>query len=228
MSEKRANEGSLESHLSQKCRSLRIPWALCGLPEKELREELQGAYEELNRLYREQEQAALTDVVTGLFNHRAFIQRLDEAIARGQTEASRFLLVFLDLDHFKAINDTWGHLAGDAVLHEVAERLREALSPGDVAARYGGEEFALLLNLNGATRALGCSEGERLRQIIQSPPCSWPGAGETKTGITVTASIGVTMYGMSGTQRDQLIEQADQAMYRAKLDGRNCVRVAGT
>ncbi|GHO70740.1 hypothetical protein KSC_096320 [Ktedonobacter sp. SOSP1-52] len=176
--------------------------------EKELREELQRAYEELDRLYQEQAQAALTDTVTGLLNHWAFMQQLDEAIARGQTERSGFLLVFLDVDHFKAINDTWGHLAGDAVLRQVAERLRTALHAGDVASRYGGDEFALILDNVPITRAH--EEGERLRRIIQSPPYSGPGLGEPTAEVSVTTSIGVAAYGIHGTQANRLIDQADQ------------------
>ncbi len=195
--------------------------------EKALRTELQQAYklqkhllDEVNRLYREQERAAMTDAVTGLLNHRAFIEGLEEMISRAQTEATSFLLFFLDLDHFKSINDTWGHLAGDAVLYEVAQRLRAALRPGDIAGRYGGEEFALIM-VN-ATIAEAKKEGEFLRQIIRAAPCSW----QSTRGINVTVSIGVAAYGIQGKRGEELIEKADLAMYQAKQSGRDCVRVA--
>jgi diguanylate cyclase (GGDEF)-like protein len=179
---------------------------------------------EVNQLYREQEKAAMTDPVTGLLNHRAFIERLDETILYEQQNATSFLLVFLDLDHFKVINDTWGHLAGDAVLCEVGQRLRKTLRPGDYVGRYGGEEFALILS--GTTIKKAWEEGERLRQIIQTTPYRWQGVGETTAEIIVTVSIGIAAYGIHGTQREELLEMADLLMYRAKLDGRNCVRVA--
>lgn len=181
--------------------------------------------DEVNRLYREQEQAATTDVVTGLLNHRAFIGRLEEEITRGQTETISFLLFFLDLDHFKTINDTWGHPVGDAVLYEVGQRLQEALHPGDIVGRYGGEEFMLIVA--NATIADAYEEGERLRRIIQTVSCDCQGTGETMTDIHITASIGVAAYGIHGTQSGELIEKADQAMYQAKLLGRDCVCVAG-
>jgi diguanylate cyclase (GGDEF)-like protein len=180
--------------------------------------------DELKRLYKEQEQAAITDAVTGLLNHRAFIQRLDEKIAHCQRERSTCIMLFIDLDHFKEINDTWGHLAGDAVLHEIAQRLREEQRPEDVVARYGGEEFALLMV--GPTLEEARARAEHLRQVIHATPCEWQHAGETKARIFITASIGIAAYGPHGTQREELIEKADQAMYQAKLAGRDCVRIA--
>ncbi len=192
--------------------------------ERKLREQLQVSYAEVQRLYRAQEQVARTDPVTGLLNHGAFLEQLEEAIVRAQTEASGFVLCFLDLDHFKAINDTWGHLAGDAVLHEVGKRLREALQPGSVVGRYGGEEFTLLLV--GATLTHAYEAGERLRRFVQATPCLWQPTAETRIEIGITASIGVVAYGPHGTQSTELLQQADQAMYEAKLAGRNGVRVA--
>lgn len=206
--------------------------------EKELREELQrtyarechlhtrlrDAYDELNVLYREQEQAAVTDYVTGLPNHRACMQRLDEGIARCQSELCSCLVLFIDLDHFKAINDTWGHQAGDSILRQVAQRLRDALHPDDFVGRYGGEEFALLLartTLSDIRR-----EAIRLHQVIRDKPCEWRGEEQESRMIPVTASIGVAAYGIHGTRREELIEQADRAMYEAKIDGRDCIRIA--
>ena len=200
--------------------------------EKALREELQQVnlqqkllLNEINRLYREQEEAAKRDPVTGLLNHGAFLQCLEEEIARNQADVGSFLLVFLDLDHFKQINDTWGHLAGDAVLCEVASRLRKDLRPGDSVGRYGGEEFALIRA--GASMEQAEEQGERLRQAIEAAPCSWQNEGETTTRITISASIGVACYGMHGVQSTVLLTMADQAMYQAKREGRNRVRIAG-
>ncbi len=213
--------------------------------EKVLRQELQGVYtreqtlhnqlqntyheqqrllDEVNRLYQEQARAAITDPITGLLNHRAFVQCLDEELVQAQHKLHSFLLIFLDLDHFKVVNDTWGHLAGDAVLAGVAQRLREMLRPGDIVGRYGGEEFVLILT--DATIADAPERAESLRQALQAASYSWQHAGDAKVEIVVTASIGVAAYGVHGTQREELINKADQAMYRAKLAGRNCVRMA--
>ncbi len=180
--------------------------------------------DELKRLYCEQERAAITDPVTGLPNHRAFVQQIDEEIMRCQNDLRDFLVLFIDLDHFKDINDTWGHLAGDAVLCELAQRLRAFLRSGDFVSRYGGEEFALIMA--DATIAEANEAAERLCWMIKSRPFEWCCAGEQMAAISVTASIGVAAYGVHGRQREDLIEKADTAMYQAKLEGRNRARVA--
>ncbi|HEY1354433.1 MAG TPA: amino acid permease [Ktedonobacteraceae bacterium] len=181
--------------------------------------------DDLNRLYREQEQAAVTDLVTGLPNHRAFVRRLDEEIERCQSEKRRaFLLFFVDLDHFKDVNDTWGHLAGDAVLAEVACRLCGTVQPEGFVGRYGGEEFALILP--NETLKDACKMAQHLRAAVNAEPYTWQYGKETMTGIFVTASIGVAAYAVHGTQREELIKTADQAMYQAKLEGRDRIHLA--
>ncbi len=181
--------------------------------------------DDLNRLYREQEQVAVTDAVTGLPNHRAFIKRLDEEIERCQKEKKGFLLFFVDLDHFKEVNDTWGHLAGDAVLAEVACRLHGTVQPEGFVGRYGGEEFALIIPNEPLEDA--CKLAQRLRTIVSTEPYTWRCGEETMTGIFITASIGVAAYGVHGTQREELVKKADHAMYQAKLEGRDCIHMAG-
>ena len=192
--------------------------------ECDLHTRLRAAYDELNHLYQEQEQAAITDYVTGLPNHRACMQRLDEEIARCQRELRSCLILFVDLDHFKVVNDTWGHQAGDVILRAVAQRLRANLRSQDFVGRYGGEEFALILP--DATLFEAYSEANRLLQIIHSSPYEWRGAGEEPVAIQVTGSVGIAVYGIHGTQREDLLEQADIAMYQAKLGGRNRICVA--
>ena len=211
--------------------------------EIELRKQLQEAYaeqeilvlqqrellNEVDKLYREQALAAVTDPVTGLPNHRAIMTRLDEELARqaqqGEEVQGRCAVLFVDLDHFKQINDTWGHRAGDAILREIAVRLRNATRSEDFVGRYGGEEFAVILV---DTDVLGASQAaERLRQSIAQSPCIWRGDdGEAYIEIQVTASIGVAVYGLHGVTREDLISHADNAMYQAKRNGRNQVRVA--
>ncbi|GAC1406564.1 MAG: hypothetical protein NVSMB49_26250 [Ktedonobacteraceae bacterium] len=180
---------------------------------------------EVDRLYREQTRAAVTDAVTGLPNHRAVMNRVDEELARCERAQASCAILFIDLDHFKHINDTWGHRAGDAILHEVAVRLRSTLRLEDFVGRYGGEEFAVVL---GDADMVGASEtAERLRLAVSAQPSIWQtDDGSANITICITASIGVATYGLHGKTREALIECADHAMYYAKQGGRDRVCVA--
>ena len=193
--------------------------------QKIIVEQQQELLAEVNRLYRERSQAAITDTITGLPNHRAVMSRLEEEIARCQRSQGSCAVLFIDLDHFKRINDTWGHRAGDAILQEVGSRLRTTLRLEDFVGRYGGEEFAIVLtdvDLGEANRT-----AERICSTIALEPCMWM-AEDTQTvvSIPVTCSIGVALYTLHGLTREALVEHADQAMYQAKHAGRNCVRIA--
>ncbi len=215
--------------------------------EMELHTQLQDAYREqeilvlqqkellneVDRLYREQQCAAVTDAVTGLPNHRAVMSKLDQELARYQALYEhkpddlfeRCAVLFADLDHFKHVNDTWGHRAGDAILREVAGRLRAVLRLDDFVGRYGGEEFAIILPETDLSQAVQIAE--RLRLAIAQEPCIWQAEdGETNVAIAVTASIGVALYGLHGMSREELVTQADAAMYLAKRGGRNRVCIA--
>ncbi len=181
---------------------------------------------EVDQLYRERAQAAITDAITGLPNHRAIMSRLEEEIARCNRSNGTCAVLFIDLDHFKRINDTWGHRAGDAILHEVGTRLRSILRLEDFVGRYGGEEFAIVLTDVDLGAAI--LTAERLCNTVSNQPCMWSAKDtQTVTDITVTCSIGVAVYQLHGLSREALVEQADRAMYEAKHAGRNCVRVAG-
>ncbi|MEO8971777.1 MAG: amino acid permease, partial [Ktedonobacteraceae bacterium] len=204
-----------------------------------LREELQSTYNEqkilveqqqvllseVDRLYREQAQAAVTDAITSLPNHRAVMSRLDEELSHCQRGNHVCSVLFIDIDHFKQVNDTWGHRAGDMILREVANRLRNTLRLEDFIGRYGGEEFAIVLT---DTDIVAVSPAaERLRIAVNAEPYYW----ETDTvggivSIPITTSIGAAVYGLHGVTREALIEHADRAMYLAKHSGRNCVRIA--
>lgn len=193
--------------------------------QKIIVEQQQELLAEVNRLYRERSQAAITDAITGLPNHRAVMSRLEEEIARCHRTHGSFSVLFIDLDHFKRINDTWGHRAGDAILHEVGVQLRATLRLEDFVGRYGGEEFAIVLtdvDLDEANLT-----AERICSTIARQPCMWV-AEDTQTvvPIPVTCSIGVALYQLHGITREALVEHADQAMYQAKHAGRNCVRIA--
>ncbi len=146
--------------------------------EMALRAQLQEAYDEqevlvkqqqellaeVDRLYRQQALAAVTDAITGLPNHRAVISRIEEEVSRCLRTQSSCAVVFVDLDHFKRINDTWGHRAGDAILYEVSQRLRTTLRLEDFVGRYGGEEFAIVLPAS--TLETAYQAAERLRVAV--------------------------------------------------------------
>ncbi len=202
------------------------------LREAHVRAQLQEAYDqqqlllsEVDRLYREQALAAVTDAITGLPNHRAIMTRIDEEVARCQRNGEHCAVIFVDLDHFKQVNDTWGHRAGDAILHEVARRLRNTLRVEDVVGRYGGEEFAVVLSETEPEQA--AQAAERLRAAIALQPVTWQAEEQDEIScIPVTASFGLAIYGVHGFTREVLIECADKAMYQAKQSGRNRVCVA--
>ncbi|GAA1639736.1 hypothetical protein GCM10009679_50940 [Saccharothrix algeriensis] len=167
--------------------------------------------------------AATTDPLTGLHNRRFFEEVLDIEADRAMQRGDPLSLVLIDLDHFKQINDTYGHSVGDAVLIEVAQRLRRSFRAGDLLCRYGGEEFLCLLPGTGGREALDLAE--RVRQGLCATQVGVLGTDEQ---LTLTASLGVAT-AEPGTGRpviDQLVDDADQAVYRAKALGRD--RVVGS
>ncbi|MEV4411703.1 diguanylate cyclase [Catellatospora sp. NPDC049609] len=167
--------------------------------------------------------AAITDPLTGLHNRRFFEEMLDLEADRAVRRSAPLSLVLIDLDHFKEINDTYGHSTGDAVLTEVAQRLRRSFRAGDLLCRYGGEEFLCLLPGTGGRDALDLAE--RVRQGLCGTPVSVLGSEDR---ISLTASLGVATAepGSGRADIDRLINDADQAVYRAKALGRD--RVVGS
>jgi two-component system, cell cycle response regulator len=166
---------------------------------------------------RDQARAEATcDALTGLLNRGALLKRLDATVAGAVEGQAPTSVVLIDIDHFKRINDSLGHDAGDLVLREVSQRLRGAVRPGDAVGRYGGEEF--LIVLPGCDLASACRVADRLRVAIEEQPIVTPDPAE----LHVTASLGVAAHaGDMSTAR--LITNADQALYRAKGLGRNRV-----
>jgi len=161
------------------------------------------------------QQTARTDYLTQLPNRRAMIQILDNEAARFERAAHPFSLVLLDIDHFKAINDSFGHDGGDEILVNIAERMRAWMREKDVLARWGGEEFLILLSDTGVDSA--ADQAERLRAAIEAETFSIQ-QGETR----ITASLGVAGY-IQAESIDSCIKDADIALYRAKSGGRNRV-----
>jgi two-component system cell cycle response regulator len=161
---------------------------------------------------------AHTDPLTQVLNRRALTVRLASELERARRYDSVITLLMVDLDHFKLVNDTYGHLAGDEVLKEVATLLQNEVRSVDVVARYGGEEFVCVLpetSLVGAT-----TFAERIREHVAATPF----AASLGAPIFVTASIGVSSYPSTTINTvDDLFARADEALYRAKADGRNKV-----
>ena len=161
--------------------------------------------------------SAMTDGLTGVANRRAFDEALDRELARANRSANEVSLLLLDLDHFKVLNDRFGHAVGDEVLARVARELSVTLRPSDTFARYGGEEFAVILP---ETSSRAASEiAERLRLAM--------GAVIAPDGQQVTISIGsATVDPIQGLDANLLIRTADRALYRAKESGRDRVATA--
>lgn len=162
---------------------------------------------------------AMHDALTGAFNRAAGMDALREEMARTERTGTSVALAMIDLDHFKAVNDTYGHPAGDEVLREAVRRSQRSIRPYDKLARYGGEELMLILPGCDDTTAL--TVGNRIRECFASTPVL-VGAHP----IAMTCSVGVAAGGR-GTAANELIERADRALYVAKRAGRNRVEVAG-
>ncbi|PWB35123.1 GGDEF domain-containing protein [Pseudomonas sp. SDI] len=158
--------------------------------------------------------ASCTDALTGLNNRRAFFDHALAQHAQCQQGCEEIAVLMLDIDHFKQINDTFGHAAGDQVLQHIGAVISTCLRDDDIAGRLGGEEFAVLLP--DTSQATACAIAERLRALIAQLSSEYP----------VTASIGLSCATAADSDLDTLLSSADKAMYRAKASGRNRVTVA--
>jgi diguanylate cyclase (GGDEF)-like protein len=165
------------------------------------------------------ERRAQTDPLTGVLNRRSLVERLDAACLRAQARGLPIALLFIDLDHFKQINDSYGHLAGDACLRAIIAPIQAELRQSDVVGRYGGEEFVVILSSADASAAEPIAE--RIRKRVSEVRIE--GYGEP---IKLTCSIGIATSDMLGVWGEHLIAHADTAVYAAKRFGRNRVQVA--
>jgi two-component system cell cycle response regulator len=185
---------------------------------KHLQEKLQEAQRKL-------EEQSITDALTGLKNRRFFDERLHEEFRRAQRYGDHLSLIMIDLDHFKGVNDRYGHPAGDVVLREAAALIRASLRDPDICARYGGEEFAVILPKTHMTGALAVAE--RIWRALGSKTYALapsPGAGAEPASVQVTASIGVSFYPAKDiTSSELLLRYGDHALYEAKRAGRNTI-----
>lgn len=159
------------------------------------------------------------DGLTGILNHATLMAELEYAVAFAQRHGEPLCFLMLDLDHFKRINDTYGHLVGDQVLVHVARVFRKAIRGSDLLGRYGGEEFGIILRK--CPPANGRAAAEKLRQALAESPIMLPGCDP----IPLHVSVGVGAFPGSGTTATQVAEAADQALYRAKSSGRNRVEM---
>jgi diguanylate cyclase (GGDEF)-like protein len=160
---------------------------------------------------------AQTDVLTGLANRRAFLPLAERVADRCQRQGEPYAVVVFDLDRFKRVNDTFGHPFGDEVLRVFADVVRAALRPGDLVSRVGGEEFFAILP--GANLKEGCGTARRVCRAFEAAGATIDGC---KVGATVSA--GVMASDDASVPLAKLLERADAALYRAKLNGRNCVQ----
>ncbi|MBV9281290.1 MAG: diguanylate cyclase [Chloroflexi bacterium] len=183
--------------------------------EAELRANNRALAEANTRL----ESLATTDPLTNLPNHRAVVAAIDHELERAHRYNRSFALLFIDIDHFKSLNDGCGHSAGDAALREFAAVVQSALRGSDVLGRWGGEEFVVILPETDPDGAAAIAE--RLRALVAGHPLS------LASGPRLTCSIGVAHFPFDVRDREGLIEMADRAMYAAKRLGRNQVRLTG-
>ena len=166
------------------------------------------------RMYEPLEELATTDGLTGLVNHRTFQERFATMLGRAERHGSPVSLLLTDIDHFKKVNDTYGHPTGDEVLRRVAAILQASARKIDIVARYGGEEFALVLE--GTDRA-GRPPARRARSARRSSSRSSSREGR----VQATLSLGIAGYPDDGREKAEIIARADQSLYAAKHGGRN-------
>ncbi len=190
-----------------------LRWAIHNAMEKvALRRQIERQRRELERL-------ATTDVLTGVFNRRVLLERLELELRRFRRYGSRLCVLLLDVDHFKRVNDSHGHLAGDAVLVALGQILRTRVRATDMAGRYGGEEFCVLLPETDLEA--GRELAERLRQRVAAEAFAAGGAA-----FRVTCSVGVAEFDTARQKVTDLLQAADEALYRAKQEGRDRVCAA--
>ncbi|MCX5693000.1 MAG: GGDEF domain-containing protein [Candidatus Omnitrophica bacterium] len=164
---------------------------------------------ENSRLYEQTVVLSNSDSLTSLWNHRYFQYLLEEEIKKSSLAKSRFTLLMIDIDDFKAFNDAHGHQAGDNIIREISRIFREVSRKIDVVARYGGEEFGIILPLTKKEEALVLAE--RIRKAVEINP----------NLKNITISIGVASFPENGQKKEDLIAKADKALYEAKRSGKN-------
>ncbi|MEO6335150.1 MAG: GGDEF domain-containing protein [Pyrinomonadaceae bacterium] len=178
--------------------------------------------DEIDREYQQQIHRLIShDDLTGLLSSRSFFSELRREAARATSEDRPFCVMMMDVDHFKNVNDTYGHLTGSKTLEEIGGSIIEIMRSGDAAARFGGEEFAAFLL--DAEMGQAMIAGERIRSVIEAREFSVVRTGQPTSKHHITISIGVSAFPHDSSDPIELIEMADSALYRAKREGRNRV-----
>lgn len=176
-------------------------------------------YEALRKEKDKLKEISITDPLTGIYNHNFFYKRLEEEFDRASRYGMPLSVVMMDIDNFKEINDTYGHIIGDRVLKKISNLFKRSMRKSDMIARYGGEEFAEILTYtqkNGAAE-----EAERLRKLVSELKFE-----EEGVDIQVTLSLGVAEYNPDKIANSgELVNRADKALYEAKNAGKNCVKI---
>jgi diguanylate cyclase (GGDEF)-like protein len=201
----------------------------------EFAEAFKTMVEEIHLLQSQLREQAIRDSLTGCYNRRYLDETLGREFSRAQREAYPVCLVMADLDHFKLVNDTYGHQAGDAFLKALGGLLRSHTRAGDIVCRYGGEEFVIVLPNMQLEDAFQRANNWRLEfrangfaanTFAAKPFSNQPASGEHGR-IRVTVSMGVASFPLHGASSEQVLKRADEAMYAAKEAGRDCVRAPG-
>jgi diguanylate cyclase (GGDEF)-like protein len=178
--------------------------------------------DEIDREYQRQIRRLLShDDLTGLLSSRSFFSELRREAARCGAEDRKFCVLMMDIDHFKQVNDTYGHLTGSKTLEEIGLCITQVLRSGDAASRFGGEEFAAFLL--DAELAQGVIAAERIRQTVEEQEFSVIRQGRPSETHKITISLGVACFPDDSRDPIELVEMADSALYRAKREGRNRV-----
>lgn len=178
--------------------------------------------DEIDREYQRQIRRLLShDDLTGLLSSRSFFSELRREAERAKQENRIFCVLMMDVDYFKQVNDTYGHLTGSKTLEEIGERILQTLRNGDAAARFGGEEFAAFLL--DAELSQGLVAAERIRASIENYEFSVIRQGKASATHRITISIGVAVFPLDSSDPIELVERADSALYHAKRAGRNRV-----
>jgi diguanylate cyclase (GGDEF)-like protein len=183
---------------------------------KSANEQLQSHLAEIEHLQEELRRQALHDALTGLYNRYYLIETLAQEIIRAERENSPLSIVMADIDHFKTINDSYGHPVGDQFLIKIAEVMKNNVRGSDIVSRYGGEEFLLVLPGTGMEFAM--KRAEALQRLCAKIVVAYEGKD-----LEVTLSFGLAAYPEDGKDLEGLIKKADQALYRSKKGGRNQV-----
>jgi diguanylate cyclase (GGDEF)-like protein len=183
---------------------------------QDLNQKLESRIGEINALQDELREQAIRDSLTGVYNRRFLEEALSSEVPRAVEGRYPLCLIMMDLDHFKDVNDVYGHKAGDLVLQELANKLKHTVRDGDLACRYGGDEFVIILP--NVAPDIAYERAEQIRQCIEAMTIKYK-----MVTLKVTASLGVSVFPEHGSNIDLLMRAADKALYVSKMEGRNRV-----